>query len=321
MNKLYPLLFEHRLPVLVRYCIAAAIMLVCAILQMALQTVTGYPSYFLLLPGVFLSGLIFNRGSGMLAAAIAAGVSAYATYATETGPVFLSENGLFIITVAGTALVAEFLRAEMKRVMQADKTKALLLHEMAHRTKNNLAVLSAMIRLQAKGAEPMVASALEAAARRIYVTAQVYDHLSLKEDSRLVDMRYYLKGVVEKIFQSLAPPEMITFDVASDDVGLPHNQALAIGIVANELVTNSLKHAFPDGRSGQVTVQLKIAKEIELTVADNGVGHEGKGDPCGLGSRIIRLLTQQLGGSLSYTKLQPGLSAQLRAPRKSSAFT
>src|ERR1700758_1792653 len=200
MNKLYPLLLEHRLPVLVRYCIAAAIMLVCAILQMALQTVTGYPNYFLLLPGIFLSGLIFNRGTGMLAAVIATGVSAYATYATVTGPVYLSENGLFIITAAGTAVVAEFLRAEMKRVMHADKTKALLLHEMAHRTKNNLAVLSAMIRLQARGAEPAVASALETAASRIHVTAQVYDHLALKQDSRLVNMRYYLNGVVEKIF-------------------------------------------------------------------------------------------------------------------------
>ena len=315
MNKLYPLLLEHRLPVLVRYCIAAAIMLVCAILQMALQTVTGYPSYFLLLPGIFLSGLIFNRGTGIVAAALAVGVSGYTTYATVSGPVYLSENGLFFITAAGTAVVAEFLRAEMKRVMHADKTKALLLQEMAHRTKNNLAVLSAMIRLQARGAEPAVSSALDTAAHRILVTAQVYDHLSIKQDSRLVDMRYYLNGVVEKIFQSLAPPGAITFEVLSDDVDLPHNQALAIGIITNELVTNSLKYAFPDSRPGQVIVQLKLAKEVELTVADNGVGHHGEGDPSGLGSRIIRLLTQQLGGTLAYTKLEPGLSVHLRAPR------
>jgi two-component sensor histidine kinase len=315
MNKLYPLLLEHRLPVLVRYCIAAAIMLLCAILQLALQSLTGYPSYFLLLPGIFLSGLIFNRGTGIVAAAIAASVSAYMTWATVTGPVFLSENGLFIITAGGTAVVAEFLRAEMKRVMQADKTKSLLLQEMAHRTKNNLAVLSAMIRLQARGAEPAVASALEAAARRIHVTAQVYDHLSLKQDSRLVNMRYYLNGVVEKIFQSLAPPGSIAFEVLSDDVNLPHNQALAIGIITNELVTNSLKYAFPDSRAGQVTVQLTVTNDIELTVSDNGVGHGGDEDPSGLGSRIIRLLTQQLGGTLEYEKLQPGLSTHLRAPR------
>jgi two-component sensor histidine kinase len=318
MNKLYPLLLEHRLPVLVRYCIAAAIMLVCAILQMALQMVTGYPSYFLLLPGIFLSGLIFNRGTGIVAAAIAVGVSGYMTYATVRGPIYLSENGLFFVTAAGTAVVAEFLRAEMKRVMQADKTKSLLLQELAHRTKNNLAVLSAMIRLQARGAEPELASALEAAARRIHVTAQVYDHLSLKQDSRQVDMRYFLNGVVEKIFQSLAPPGPIAFEVLCDEIDLPHNQALALGIITNELVTNALKYAFPDSRPGLLTVELTAKKEIELKVSDNGVGHHSEGDPCGLGSRITKLLTQQIGGTLEYAKLQPGLSVHLRAPRGAS---
>jgi two-component sensor histidine kinase len=318
MNKLYPLLLEHRLPVLVRYCIAAAIMLLCAILQMALQMLTGYPSYFLLLPGIFLSGLFFNRGTGIFSAVIAAGVSAYATWATVTGPVYLSENGLFIVTAAGTAVVAEFLRAEMKRVMHADKTKALLLQEMGHRTKNNLAVLSAMIRIQARESEPAVASALEAAARRIHVTAQVYDHLSPQRDSQFVGMRYYLNGVAEKIFASLAPPGPIAFEVMSDDVSLPHNQALAIGIITNELITNSLKYAFPDRRPGQVSIALKVAKDIELTVSDNGVGHNGTDNPSGLGSRIVKLLTQQLGGTLAYEKLQPGLSVHLRAPRGSA---
>ncbi len=317
MNKLYPLLLEHRLPVPLRYCIAAAIMMVCAILQMALQTLTGFPNYFLLLPGIFLSGLIFNRGTGLAAAAFGAGVSIYISYRSEIGSP-LAENSLFIMTAVGTALVAEFLRAEMKRVMQADKTKSVLLQEMAHRTKNNLAVLSAMIRLQARSSEPAVASALEATARRLHVTAQVYDHLSHKQDSRLVGMRYFLSGVVEKIFQSLAPEGPIAFEVVSDDVDLPHNQALAIGIITNELVTNALKYAFPDSRPGQVTVELSLKKDIELTVADNGVGHNGDESPSGLGSRIVMLLTQQLGGRLSYAKLQPGLSAQLRAPLRSS---
>jgi hypothetical protein len=156
-------------------------MLVCAVLQIALQSQTGYPGYFLLLPGIFRSGLIFNRGTGIFAAIIGVGVGVYASHVTPIGSDFVSVNGLFAITAAGTAVVAEFLRAEMKRVMQADKTKAVLLQEMAHRTKNNLDVLGAMIRLQARNAEPQVAAALEATSRRLQVTAEVYDHLSLKE--------------------------------------------------------------------------------------------------------------------------------------------
>jgi two-component system, sensor histidine kinase PdtaS len=314
MNKLYPLLFEHHLPVLVRYCIAAAIMFVCAVMQMALKMLTGYPGHFLLLPGVFISGLVFDRGTGVPAAALAIGVGAYLSYAGDVGSAYIAANGLFAVTAAGTAVVAEFLRSEMKRVMQADKAKALLLQEMAHRTKNNLAVLGAMIRLQAKNVEPAVAIEFQATARRIQVMAEVYDQLSLKQDSRLVNMRYFLNNVVEKIFQSLGAGP-IAFEVVSEDVDLPNNQALAIGIIVNELVTNSLKYAFPDNRPGHVTVALSAAEAIEVTVSDNGVGRDGEGDPSGLGSRIIMLLTQQLGGTLGYKKLQPGLCASLRAPR------
>lgn len=66
MNRLSPLVLEHRLPAVARYCISVCIMVVCAVLQMALRMQTGAPGDFLLLPGIFLSGLIFNRGSGVL---------------------------------------------------------------------------------------------------------------------------------------------------------------------------------------------------------------------------------------------------------------
>ncbi|MGY2922406.1 histidine kinase dimerization/phosphoacceptor domain -containing protein [Bradyrhizobium sp. USDA 3262] len=149
MNRLSPLVLKHRLPTPVRYGISASIMLGCAILQMALQMQTGSPGY-LLLPGVFLSGLIFDRRSGIFAAIIAVAVGAYVSYAGSLGIDYFATNALFAITAAGTAAVAEFQRAELRRVVMADKTKALLLQEMAHRTKNNLTILGGMIRLEAR---------------------------------------------------------------------------------------------------------------------------------------------------------------------------
>ncbi|MBR0939371.1 sensor histidine kinase [Bradyrhizobium jicamae] len=152
-------------------------MMACAVLQMALQMQTGAPGYFLLL-----SGLLFDRGSGIFAAIIAVAVGSYLSYACAFAVDFLATNALFAITAAGTAVVAEFQRAELRRVMQADKTKAVLLQEMAHRTKNSLAVLGWMMRLQANNGSPKVAEALDATARRLQVMAEVYDHLSLKQD-------------------------------------------------------------------------------------------------------------------------------------------
>lgn len=223
-------------------------------------------------------------------------------------------NVLFAITAAGTAVVAEFQRAELRRVVLADKTKAVLLQEMAHRTKNNLAILGGMIRLEARHGGPDVAAALEATSRRLQVMAEVYDHLSIKQDSRSVNMRYFLNDVVEKVFQSLAPPGPVAFQVLSDDVFLPHNQALGVGIITNELVTNSLKYAFPDDRAGHVTVVFSGADGIGLTVSDNGQGIAGAANPCGLGSRIVQLLTQQLEGEIAYERQDPGLRVRIRAP-------
>lgn len=307
MNRLYPLVLEHRLPIFVRYGISVCIMVVCAVLELAVQMQTGLPSYFLLLPGVFLSGLIFDRGSGVVAAAIAVIVGAYGSYAGAYSVEFIATNVLFAITAAGTAVVAEFQRAELRRVMTADKTKTVLLQEMAHRTKNNLAILGGMIRLEARHGGPEVAAALEATARRVQVMAEVYDHLAVKQESRLVDMRYFLNDVVEKVFQSLASSGPVAHEVICETFSLPHNQALAIGIIVNELVTNSLKYAFPNDQAGHVTVALSRRNGLELAVSDNGVGLAGPPEEKGLGSRIVQLLSQQLEADITYDRLEPGL--------------
>ncbi len=313
MNRLFPLVLEHRLPTVARYAISASIMLGCAVLQMALQMQTGSPGYFLLLPGVFLSGLIFDRGSGIFAAVIAVAVGAYVSYAGNNGMDYLATNALFAITAAGTASVAEFQRAELRRVVLADKTNALLLQEMAHRTKNNLAILGGMIRMEARHGGPEVGAALEATARRLQVMAEVYDHLSPNRDSRSVNMRYFLNDVVEKVFQSLAPSGPIAFQVVCEDIDLASNHALAIGMITNELVTNSIKYAFPGDRPGHIVVTFSSGSGIELSVSDNGVGLREGAEPSGLGSRIVQLLAQQLEGETSYERLDPGFRVRLRA--------
>jgi two-component sensor histidine kinase len=279
-----------------------------------LQAQSGFTGFFLLLPGVFLSGLLFDRGTGVFAACIALACAAYLSYAGEYGIDFLVPCALFAITAAGVAVVGEIMRAETKRALQAQQTQRLLLEEMAHRTKNNLAILGAMIRMQARNGEPAVAAALEGTARRIQVMAEVYDHLSPKEDSRLVDMRRFLSDVVDKVFQSLAASGPVAFQVICEEANLPNQQALAIGIITNELVTNALKYAFPDQRSGQILVELKVKEGIELAVRDNGIGVIGPQQPKGLGSRIVALLTQQLGGTMFYEPLDPGTKVVLRAP-------
>jgi two-component sensor histidine kinase len=144
--------------------------------------------------------------------------------------------------------------------------------------------------------------------------AQVYGHLLPQQESRVVDMRYFLTDLVEKLFQSLTPSGPVAFQISCDDVELPHHQALAIGIVTNELVTNCLKYAFPGDRSGNILVALRVGDRLELSVSDNGVGFNDAARTTGQGSRIIELLTQQLEGTIQYERLDPGHRVELKAP-------
>lgn len=100
----------------------------------------------------------------------------------------------------------------------------------------------------------------------------------------------------------MAPSGPVAFQVGCGDFFLTHNHALAIGMIANELVTNSLKYAFPDDRADHVTVTLSNADKIELSVSDNGLDLADDSAPGSLGSRIVQLRTQQLQGELTYER-------------------
>jgi two-component sensor histidine kinase len=193
--------------------------------------------------------------------------------------------------------VAEILRKVMIRLVESERSKTLLLQELAHRTKNNLAILSALVRLQARDKDPGIAEALENTSRRITVLAEVYDHLMLRDDTKVVDAREYLAQVFEKIRSVLDPAMPIAVTTESDEYYMPSTQAVPLAIIANELVTNAYKYAFSDGRPGHIHVALKVQDAIELSVSDNGIGLKNTDAPGGFGSRIIALLTQQLGGS------------------------
>jgi len=300
MNKLYPLLLEHRLPVVVRYCISTAIMLVCSVMQIALQMLSGYPGYFLLLPGIFLSGLVFDRGTGIFSALIAVCVGGYLSLRPESVE-YLSTNGLFLVTAAGTAAVAEFLRSEMKRVMLADRAKALLLQEMALRQQAEkssrlkdefLATVSHELRTPLNSilgwGQLLNTGALSEAERQnaldtIYRNARSQSQLI----DDLLDMSRLITGTLRL---DLLPTVAETVVEAAIDTVRPHAEAKNISIATHfaaqtpqitvdpprlqQMVGNLLVNAVkftPEG--GKVDVILEQAGEdLEITVRDNGFG-------------------------------------------------
>jgi two-component system, sensor histidine kinase PdtaS len=315
MERLVAMLPGQSMPIPLRYGMTTLIVLVCAALQFGLQLQSGFTGTFLLLPGVFLAGFLFDRGTAYFAAVLATVITIFLLAPERPPEQYLLPVTLFAITAVGTAFVSEMLRTEMRKVLHSEGAKTVLLSELAHRTKNNLTILSALVRLQGKDADPAAAAALDATSRRILVLAEVYDHLTLRDDAKLVNVRDYLADVGEKLLTALHGHAPIALTVDADEAYVPSNRAVPLAIIANELITNAFKYAFPEGRAGHISVVFRVREQqLELVVEDNGVGLKEGQTPRGIGSRITSLLTQQLGGALFYERLEPGCRVVLRAP-------
>lgn len=195
-----------------------------------------------------------------------------------------------------------------------------LLQDANHRIGNSLATVSSLLGLQlirTKSAE--VRDALEAARGRVHAIASAHRRLRLGSDLETASADEFLGAVLEDIITTATDAKAITMTGDFEPIVVPARDATTIGILVGELVTNALKHAFPDGRPGTIQVSLKRneAGVPVLSVVDDGVGlpsgtHPGDG---GLGSVIVQQLAGQFGGSPDYEDPpEGGLAVRVRMP-------
>jgi two-component sensor histidine kinase/CheY-like chemotaxis protein len=196
-------------------------------------------------------------------------------------------------------------KAAERALSEALAAKDVLLKEVHHRVKNNLQTISSLLNMQAELLLDATArQALRDAQRRVHSMALIHEHMYGNKDMREVDFGDYARRLCRDLFDSFgASAARVRLHFALDPVSLAMDQMIPCGLILNELVTNSLKYAFPGDRAGEILVSLRCAggKTVALSVADNGVGlplaGEAKG-PASLGTRIVEILTAQLGGSL-----------------------
>ncbi len=188
--------------------------------------------------------------------------------------------------------------------------KEMLLREIHHRVKNNLQIISSLLRLRAaKLKESEAQEALKDSQDRVMAMSLVHEILYQSEDFANVDLCDYITKLETSLFQ--AGPTVgkrITLEKNFEPVLLPLNQALPCGLVINELLTNALKHAFPEGASGQIKVSVGPIDpgEVEIIISDNGVGFpEGldfrKAESVGL-SLIVGIVEKQLDGEIKLNR-------------------
>jgi two-component sensor histidine kinase len=308
-------LSKQRLPLALRYAATLVIVLVAALARLGLGVPLAQYPLILFFPAVFLSALLFDSGSGYLATLVSAGLAVFMTSGGGSLPATAWDMvvPLLIFVAIGAMMTAiiEALRGAVKRLTAAEGSKSLLLEELGHRTKNDLAIIASALRLQMRASrEPGVHRALEAALLRVEVIARAQDRLRDGAEAGLVDLPLYIRSLCDGLHALMQDVRPIVIKVRCAPLKVAKTKAVAVGLIVNELVVNALKYAFPDERTGTVEVDIVVEGEprrLRISVADDGVGCEAE-PPAGLGSRLVRTLAQQHGGGVERRDGANGLT-------------
>ncbi len=198
-------------------------------------------------------------------------------------------------------------------VRKSLKEKELLLAEVHHRVKNNLAVITGLLELQSYATDNKNAqTVLNDSRHRIFSIALVHEKLYQNENLSDIEVEPYINELVQslnKSFKSAFTQVDIVFDI--DPINLIITQAIPCGLLINEIVTNAYKHAFNDRETGEVIISFKKEKELlVLSIKDDGVGFDkmnyAKGGPS-LGMKLIRTISKQL---RAETEIRSGEGAE-----------
>ncbi|MEK0082793.1 sensor histidine kinase [Benzoatithermus flavus] len=197
------------------------------------------------------------------------------------------------------------LEAINRRLRTALHEKEVLLREVHHRVKNNLQVVASLLTLQASRTDPALKHSFQASLERIRAMGRVHEQLYRAEDASCFDPAAYIRTICADLGEIYGSDGRITWRVeARAPVRIPLDTATPLALIVNEVISNAYKHAFPDGRRGEIQV---IIGEVEagtlIEIRDNGVGlPDGRevGDGPSMGWRLVQLLAQQIDATATF---------------------
>lgn len=193
-----------------------------------------------------------------------------------------------------------------EKIKQSLKEKEVLLREIHHRVKNNMQIISSLLSLQSNSMlDEKYKELFKESQNRIISMALIHEKLYLSRDIERIDFKEYIDDLARSLFQSYEVYGNIELRINVNDVYLGIDFAIPCGLIINELVTNSIKYGFPDGRKGIISILIKSNDTgyVELEVNDNGVGIPEGFDiskTTSLGLHLVTLLSDQLNGEISW---------------------
>ena len=199
-------------------------------------------------------------------------------------------------------------KASDATLMSSLNEKEILLREIHHRVKNNLQIITSLLRLQKQQIiDPNTIEVLQDSETRIRSMALVHEKLYRSTNLSSIDFSEYTQTLATSLINAYAAdPDRIRLVIDIKDVSLDINRAIPAGLIMNELVANALKHAFPNGQSGQINIRGRNTPAgIAISVQDNGVGLPDKLDwknTSTLGLHLVTTLIRQLEGSIELNR-------------------
>ncbi|BDZ71897.1 sensor histidine kinase [Methanobacterium petrolearium] len=212
-----------------------------------------------------------------------------------------------LISLFAVAIQRKQAENEIKTALEE---KEMLLKEIHHRVKNNLMIISSLLNLQSsyihdEGARDV----FKESQNRANSMALIHERLYQSTDLKNIDFGDYIRSLTTDLYHTMvADPGQVRLDIDVEDVKIDINTVVPLGLIVNELVTNSMKHAFPGDESGHIKVEFYLKNEkIVLKVSDNGIGFPTDLDyknTSSLGLQLVNNLTSQIDGELELDRSQ-----------------
>lgn len=311
--------------------VAAMILLTFGLRLLIEQFATNVSPFAMIYPGIAVATLLASWRAG-LAVLVICQLAAWHFFLPDTRSfqtaTVADSTSLALATIAEVVLLWAIngYAVANRRIATAEADRAiaeanraaqlqLALREVDHRTMNNFQLASAVLRSQqGRDSSAECREALDAAAQKLLVLASVHRKLTyVGSDLSERSLSPLLEEVIEALRGHLIE-DKIEISCDLQPIAVPHDCALHVALITNELVTNALKHAFPDGR-GRVDVTLEEDRGvIVLTVADDGTGRRPSQSQ-GSGSRLTDMLAKSMGGQLDFHD-GAGTTAKLVVPRR-----
>jgi two-component sensor histidine kinase len=221
------------------------------------------------------------------------------------------------MSVLGVARLRRAIALLYRAVSNNEIKSAILLEEMTHRMSNNFAVVAALIKSKASTiVEPDAKSILEEAVEQVITMARLHRNLHSAHGAIALDSQSFLSDLATDLKTTMGKGRPVSIASTAAKCPLAVAQAIPMGLIVNELVTNALKHAFPGDCPGNIRIILKrqSTHELALIVEDDGIGLKEHSERIGTGRGLIGLLTKQLGGHLNCKSGDTGASFSVTFP-------